>query len=33
MKIIVQKFGGTSIRTEENRKQALKHVRKALDEG
>jgi len=33
MKIIVQKFGGTSVRTEENRKQALKHVRKALDEG
>lgn len=32
-KIIVQKFGGTSVRTEENRLQALHHIKKAIDEG
>lgn len=33
MKIIVQKFGGTSVRTEENRKFALSHIQKAIHEG
>jgi len=33
MKIIVQKFGGTSVRSENTRKKALVHVKKALAEG
>lgn len=33
MKIIVQKFGGTSVRDEENRKQALRHIQSAIHEG
>ncbi|MFC4617396.1 aspartate kinase [Camelliibacillus cellulosilyticus] len=33
MKIIVQKFGGTSVKTEEGRSLALGHVQKALSEG
>lgn len=33
MKIIVQKFGGTSVRDEKSRKQALRHVKKALSDG
>ncbi|WP_033829174.1 aspartate kinase [Bacillus andreraoultii] len=33
MKIIVQKFGGTSVRTEDNRMQALKHIRNSIEEG
>lgn len=33
MKIIVQKFGGTSVRDENGRKHALKHIAKALEEG
>ena len=33
MKIVVQKFGGTSVRTEANRLAALKHVQKTLQEG
>ncbi|MDI3481186.1 MAG: aspartate kinase [Tepidanaerobacteraceae bacterium] len=33
MAIVVQKFGGTSVRTPENRKAALKHILKARDEG
>ncbi len=33
MKIIIQKFGGTSVRDENGRKQAKKHVQSALDEG
>ncbi|WP_043933305.1 aspartate kinase [Bacillus sp. EB01] len=33
MKVIVQKFGGTSVRNEENRLQAKKHIEKALSEG
>lgn len=32
-KIIVQKFGGTSVRTEENRLHALKHIKKVIEEG
>src|SRR5690606_6564545 len=32
-KIIVQKFGGTSVRTEENRRHALHHIKKAIDSG
>ncbi|MCU9593038.1 aspartate kinase [Caldibacillus thermolactis] len=32
-KIIVQKFGGTSVRTEENRKHALQHIKKAISSG
>ncbi|MDQ0156760.1 aspartate kinase [Robertmurraya andreesenii] len=33
MKIIVQKFGGTSVRNEETRQNARNHIQKALDEG
>ncbi len=33
MKIIVKKFGGTSVQDDEARKQALKHVAYAVDEG
>ncbi|WML49239.1 aspartate kinase [Neobacillus sp. PS3-34] len=33
MKIIVQKFGGTSVRDEQSRKHALRHIQKALSEG
>jgi aspartate kinase len=33
MKIIVQKFGGTSVKDEESRKQAQGHIEKALGEG
>ena len=29
MKIIVQKFGGTSVRDDESRKHAIKHVEKS----
>ncbi|HDX9577730.1 aspartate kinase [Bacillus cytotoxicus] len=33
MKIIVQKFGGTSVRDENGRKHALHHIKKSLKEG
>lgn len=33
MKIIVQKFGGTSVRDENGRKHASKHIARALEEG
>ncbi|MCP8969049.1 aspartate kinase [Ectobacillus ponti] len=33
MKIIVQKFGGTSVRDANGRKHALKHISRALEEG
>ncbi|MCM3713249.1 aspartate kinase [Halalkalibacter oceani] len=33
MKIIVQKFGGTSVRNEESRQQAAAHVQKTVEEG
>ena len=33
MKIIVQKFGGTSVKDEESRKHAQRHIEKALAEG
>ncbi len=33
MKIIVQKFGGTSVKDDEGRRNALKHIRKARGEG
>src|SRR4051794_5023575 len=33
MKIIVQKFGGTSVRDENGRDFARKHIAKALEEG
>lgn len=33
MKIVVQKFGGTSVRNEETRKFAKKHIEKVLAEG
>jgi aspartate kinase len=33
MKIIVQKFGGTSVRDEETRNHAKKHIEKALTDG
>ena len=33
MKIIVQKFGGTSVKDEESRKHAQGHIEKALSEG
>ena len=33
MKIIVQKFGGTSVKDEESRQHAKKHIEKALADG
>jgi len=33
MKIVVQKFGGTSVKDENSRKHALKHVLKAIKDG
>lgn len=33
MKIIVQKFGGTSVKDETTRRYALNHIKKSLDEG
>ncbi|WP_026692436.1 aspartate kinase [Peribacillus kribbensis] len=33
MKIIVQKFGGTSVRDEKSRSHALRHIQRALKEG
>ncbi|WP_059170162.1 aspartate kinase [Bacillus sp. FJAT-27445] len=33
MKVIVQKFGGTSVRNEESRQNAKRHIEKALSEG
>ena len=33
MKIVVQKFGGTSVSTDENRKQVIEKVRNAIKEG
>ncbi|CAH0346135.1 aspartate kinase [Bacillus sp. CECT 9360] len=33
MKIIVQKFGGTSVRDEESRSHALRHIKKAISDG
>ncbi|MBM7619041.1 aspartate kinase [Bacillus tianshenii] len=33
MKIIVQKFGGTSVRDETSRECAFQHIKKAVDEG
>lgn len=33
MRILVQKFGGTSLSTAEAREHAVKHIRRALDEG
>ena len=33
MKIIVQKFGGTSVSTEERRKMAVKKISNAIKEG
>ena len=33
MKIIVQKFGGTSVRDDNGRKHALHHIKKSLAAG
>ncbi len=33
MKIIVQKFGGTSVKDEKSRKHALGHIKKTLNKG
>ncbi|WP_088041173.1 aspartate kinase [Bacillus sp. EAC] len=33
MKILVQKFGGTSVRDENGRKHALRHIKEALEKG
>jgi aspartate kinase len=33
MKVIVQKFGGTSVRNEENRLKALAHINEAIEKG
>ncbi|MFC4404525.1 aspartate kinase [Gracilibacillus xinjiangensis] len=33
MKVLVQKFGGTSVRDQEIREHAISHVKQALDEG
>ncbi len=32
MKIIVQKFGGTSVRDDQSRQHAKRHIQMALDE-
>lgn len=33
MKIVVQKFGGTSVKNEEGRSHALRHIKNAVQEG
>lgn len=33
MKIIVQKFGGTSVKDDKGRKLALEHIKEAISEG
>lgn len=33
MKIVVQKFGGTSVSTEENRKKVIEKVKSAIKDG
>lgn len=33
MKIIVQKFGGTSVKDDKGRKLALGHIKEAISEG
>ena len=33
MKIIVQKFGGTSVRDDQSRQYAINHIQNALNEG
>ncbi|MCM3717106.1 aspartate kinase [Fictibacillus phosphorivorans] len=33
MKIIVQKFGGTSLKEETGRREAVRHIKKAVDDG
>ena len=33
MKIVVQKFGGTSVSTEERRQNVIKKVKKAIEDG
>ncbi|MED1864180.1 aspartate kinase, partial [Fictibacillus nanhaiensis] len=33
MKIIVQKFGGTSLKDDTGRVEAIRHIKKAVDEG
>jgi len=33
MRIIVQKFGGTSVQTEDGRKRAEEHVKNAVKQG
>ncbi|WP_431799325.1 aspartate kinase [Halobacillus andaensis] len=33
MKLLVQKFGGTSVRDEEGRSRAISHIKKAINEG
>ena len=33
MKIVVQKFGGTSVSTDESRKQVIEKVKNAIKEG
>ena len=33
MKVIVQKFGGTSVRDEEGRSHALRHIQNACQDG
>ncbi|MBM7572079.1 aspartate kinase [Aquibacillus albus] len=33
MKVLVQKFGGTSVRDKESRQSAIRHIREAINEG
>lgn len=33
MRLLIQKFGGTSVQTKENRKHVLKQIKRALDKG
>ena len=33
MKIMVQKFGGTSVQDDESRKSAMRHIEHAVNEG
>src|SRR5690625_3868636 len=31
MRVLIQKFGGTSVRTKKNRKRVIEHIQKALE--
>src|SRR5699024_2159948 len=33
MELLIQKFGGTSVKTQENREHVIKHIKDGLDKG